>query len=97
MRHFYAQMSPARHQQILDEARAAGRRGATRVPDTVLFGDGDPSDSLILRLVDAHADGYAVWLAENADRLSAEVAESGCDDGGKWLRQQYVIETGKAP
>lgn len=60
MRHFIPQMSPARHQQILDEIQAAGRSGAERVPDSALFADGvAPSDTGIFRMVSALEAGRA--------------------------------------
>lgn len=60
MRHFVPQMSPARKQQCLDEAHAAGRAGAERVPDTALFPDGHAiSDTGIFKLVDALEAGRA--------------------------------------
>lgn len=101
-----------RHREAVAQAKAAGRMGATRVPDTVLFRDGrDPSDSMIVRCVSALEEGrsereqpreydpnaYLRWLSEHVDRLSRECLESGCEDGGAWLRQQYTIETGKQP
>lgn len=59
MRRFVPQMSVARRQRMLDEARDAGRRGAERVPDTVLFGNGDPSDSMVIKMTDALLEGRA--------------------------------------
>lgn len=59
MRHFISQMSPQRHQQIIDEVREAGKQGATRVPDTIMFGNGDPSDSMVIRMTDALLEGQA--------------------------------------
>ena len=60
MRRFIPQMSCARKQQALDESRAAGRQGAVKVPDTVLFGDGvDPTDSMVIRMTDALLEGRA--------------------------------------
>jgi len=43
--------------QAVEDAHQAGEHGTTRVPDSVLFACGDPSDSMILKLVDAHAAG----------------------------------------
>jgi hypothetical protein len=45
----------------VNTALDAGKRGTHRVPDSVLFACGDPSDSLILKMVDAHARGLAEW------------------------------------
>lgn len=60
MRRFIPQMSPARKQQIEDEARAAGLAGADRVPDIALFPDGVAlSDTGIFKLVDALEAGRA--------------------------------------
>ena len=100
-----------RHREAVAQAKAAGRMGATRVPDTVLFRDGrDPSDSMIVRCVSALEEGrsergrpehdkdaYLRWLAEHADRLAQECLESGCEDGGEWFRRTYRIETGREP
>lgn len=43
--------------QAVEDARKAGERGTARIPDSVLFACGDPSDSMILKLVDANAAG----------------------------------------
>jgi hypothetical protein len=88
--------------ELIDEARNLGLSGATRLSDAILFGrtddpSGDLSDSMILKLDAARADGYSRWLAANADRLSHQVAESGCEDSGAWLREQYTLETGEQP
>lgn len=48
-----------RRREAIEEARAAGKQGATRVPDTVLFAHGDPSDSMIVELVQGWAEGAA--------------------------------------
>ncbi len=49
-----------RRREAIEEARAAGRLGTTRLPDTVLMADGiDPTDSMILERLDAHALGRA--------------------------------------
>ena len=93
-----------RHAAI-DEARAAGRLGSTRVPLS-LVADPSLSDTCIRRLPGAVEvgreqrtanDEYLLWLTINAERLSLEVSESGATDGCAWLRQQYTIETGKQP
>jgi hypothetical protein len=103
MRRSYAQLSPARRQQILDESRAAGRMGSREVPLAALLAVPNPSDTFIGSLYQAHATGkaqrtqdeYREWLTANFARLSDACADAGVDDGGKWLRQQYTIETGK--
>lgn len=64
MRRFIPQMSVARRQQILDEARAAGRMGAQRLPYSVHASD--PSDSMLVRALDAHAKGLAEREVETA-------------------------------
>ena len=63
MRRFIAQMSPQRRQNIVDEARTAGRMGADRLPP-IVHSD-DVSDSLILQALDAHALGLAEHAAES--------------------------------
>lgn len=55
MRHFYAQISPQRRQQILDEAYANGRLGIDRLPDSTHIGDA--TDTLITKALDANALG----------------------------------------
>lgn len=40
---------------------------------------------------------YLEWMAEDFDRLLLQCEESGCSDGGKWLQQQFTIETGLLP
>jgi hypothetical protein len=62
MRRFIPQMSVARRQQILDEARAAGRMGTQRLPYSVHASD--PSDSMLVQALDAHAQGLAEREAE---------------------------------
>jgi hypothetical protein len=64
MRRFVVQMSPARRQQILDEARIAGRLGMDRLPDVVH--SLDTSDSLILKALDAQSLGRAEREQERA-------------------------------
>ena len=57
MRRFIPQMSAQRRQQILDEARAAGLLGAQRLPDSIHAVD--PSESMLVQALDAHAQGLA--------------------------------------
>jgi hypothetical protein len=57
MRRFIPQMSVQRRQQILDEAYAAGRMGATRLPDSIHAED--PSESMLIQALDAHELGLA--------------------------------------
>jgi hypothetical protein len=57
MRHFIPQMSPARHQQILDEVRAAARLGAHSIPSAALTAVPDPSDTFIGKLLIAFDQG----------------------------------------
>jgi len=94
-----------RRREAIEEARTAGRRGAVRLPNSVLFATGDPSDSMILERLDALEAGraereapkptYMQWLGENLPRLIDQCMESGATDGGKWVRQQFTIETGQ--
>lgn len=61
----------AHRQQVLDEARACGRMGASRLSDTVLFGDGfDPTQTLILQALEAFEEG-------KKERGTAESIERG--------------------
>lgn len=100
--------------EAVDAARAAGKMGATRLPDSVLFTRGrEISDTTVVRCLNAleagHAERelaqsapvppptYLQWLGENHERLTQACLESGCEDGGKWLRQQYTLETGLTP
>jgi hypothetical protein len=102
-----AGISKASRDAVIESARAAGRRGATRLPDSVLMATGDPSDSMIIERLDALEEGraerekpkptYLQWLGENLERLMDQCIESGTDDGAKWVRQQYTIETGLTP
>lgn len=109
----------ARRREAIEDARLAGRLGATRLPDSVLMATGDPSDSMIIERLDALEAGraereqlralpllaapisspaaYFVWLTDDMDRLTRECMESGCDDGGVWLRQKFTLETGEMP
>jgi hypothetical protein len=49
---------PAARAKAEDAARAAGRLGAVRIPDEALFPGGlDPSDSCVVRLLDAFLAG----------------------------------------
>jgi len=45
--------------EALEEARLAGKHGAQRVPDTVLFGYGELSDTAILQLTESFLRGKA--------------------------------------
>lgn len=99
-----------RRREANEAARLAGRRGATRLPDSVLFATGEPSDSMIVERLDALEQGrreraadnydpraYWRWLVDHSDRLTDACIASGCADGGTWLRHRYLIETGKQP
>lgn len=57
MRHFTPGMSAQRHQQILDECRAAGRLGSERLPASTHVDDS--SESMLVKALDAHAEGLA--------------------------------------
>jgi len=49
---------PRTRNRAITEARAAGRLGARRVPDTALFPSGlDPSDSCVVAVLDAYLAG----------------------------------------
>jgi len=49
---------PRTRNRAITEARAAGRLGARRVPDTALFPGGlDPSDSALVQILAAFEDG----------------------------------------
>jgi len=39
-----------KRKEAIEEARAAGKHGAQRVPDTVLFGYGELSDTALLQI-----------------------------------------------
>lgn len=67
MRRSYPQMSPARTQRILDEARTAGSWGAPRLPASVHAVADELSDSMLVRALDEHAAG----LAEHASKGAA--------------------------
>ena len=54
---------PQMTRQLLDQAREAGRRGNPRLPDS--FHAVDTSDWLLIKALDAHAEG----LAEHAPEL----------------------------
>jgi len=41
-----------RRRDAIEEARAAGKHGAQRVPDTVLFGYGELSDTALLQITE---------------------------------------------
>lgn len=56
MRHFIEQMSPARTQQIIDEAYAAGRLGSKCLPANAHI---DTSDSVMVKALSAHEAGLA--------------------------------------
>lgn len=57
MRHFHPNMSAQRHQQILDESRAAGYLGSERLPASAHLED--TSESILIKALDAHAAGLA--------------------------------------
>lgn len=59
MRHAYAQMSPARRQQILDDCESAGRNGSQFLPSSVHVHGDELSDTLLLAALDAHEAGLA--------------------------------------
>lgn len=51
-------LDPRARDRAIAEARAAGRLGARRVPDTALFPGGlDPSDSCVVQILDAYLAG----------------------------------------
>lgn len=52
-------LSTDQRQQVVEAARAAGRRGSPRVPDSVLFAHGDPNDTAITAMVDGLFEGHA--------------------------------------
>jgi hypothetical protein len=49
----------AQRREAIEEARMAGKQGATRVPDTVLFGYGELTDTAILQLTESFLQGKA--------------------------------------
>lgn len=51
-------------QQLLAEAKDAGKRGLKRLPDS--FHAVDTSDSMLLKALDAHAEGLAEHTKERA-------------------------------
>lgn len=57
MRHYNPYMTVQLRQQILDECRAAGRLGSERLPASAHVED--PSESMLVKALDAHAEGLA--------------------------------------
>lgn len=64
MRHYNPYMSVQLRQMILDASRTAGLLGAPTLPPIVH--SVDPSDSLIVQAIDAHALGLAEREKEKA-------------------------------
>lgn len=57
------------HDEAIESARAAGRLGATRLPDTVLFHHGrELTDTGVMKCLDALEEGQA-----ERDRAKAQV------------------------
>jgi len=59
VRYACGQMNPARRQQILDECELAGRMQLPRLPDSVHAMGDQLSDTLLLKMIDAHELGLA--------------------------------------
>jgi hypothetical protein len=98
-------ISKDRRDAAIEDARIAGRLGATRLPASVLMATGDPTDSMILERLDAleagraerPRDRYLNWLRTNFVKLSNACADVGIRNGLEWLHQQYQRETGLLP
>lgn len=97
--------------EAVESARIAGRLGAVRVPDSVLFPHGQElSDTAIVRCVVALEEGRAErakrlesvdkcmrWLAVNREPLAEEIERAGVKDGevDLWLKAKFQAETGE--
>lgn len=67
MRRSYAQLSPARRQQILDDCELAGRTSELpHLPDSVHALGDQLSDTLLLKAIEAHETGVAERKREEA-------------------------------
>lgn len=57
-RHIFPPTDPRDRERAEDLARTAGRMGAARIPTEALFPGGlDPSDSAVVRILDAYLAG----------------------------------------
>ena len=94
-----------RRKEALEEAAAAGRLGATRLP-LALASDPTLSETFIGKLTLALEEGheqrmrdhkFRAWMTTHSDRLEAMLIEVQPCNSDEWLRQQYIIETGEQP